>query len=164
MDYNWNDQNNQSGNGSDRWNRWDSNASHSSYYNQPTHRPYGRGFMTASLICGFLSITVGLIGIALPLGALGVLFALLAYRRGKRMESACKVGLVLSSIGSILGIVLLLLARFVAPYILQEQMKDEVYRKQFEYVYNSMLRDGLGMEFEEYLEYMEDLYGISFEK
>ena len=41
MDYNRNGQNNQNNRNNDQWDRWNSNASNSSYYNQPTHRPYG---------------------------------------------------------------------------------------------------------------------------
>lgn len=148
----------------EQWDRWNSNSSHNSYYTQPTHRPYGQAFTTASLILGFLSVTVGWIGLALPLGALGVLFALLTYRRKKPMSGPAKTGLILSCAGGILGAALLLLARFAAPYLLQQQLKDEAYRQQFEAIYNAVLRDSLGMDFEDYLDYMADTYGVSFEE
>ena len=79
----------------DGWDRWNSNASNSSYYNQPTHSPYkGRGFEYASFICGLISITAACTGIfSIPIGALGVLFAVLTYRAGKKMKPECRAGI-----------------------------------------------------------------------
>ena len=63
MDNNWNGNNGQR-------DRWNSSASNSSYYNQPTHRPYGQTFSIASAICGLLSMTTSCtIILSLPLGA-----------------------------------------------------------------------------------------------
>ena len=56
-----------------QWDRWNSNASNSSYYNQPTHRPYNQGFAIASLVLGLLSVTLGCCGLSIPLGAMGIL-------------------------------------------------------------------------------------------
>ncbi len=158
MDEGQNDWRNQGGD-QNQWDRWNSNSSHSSYYTQPTHRPYGQAFMIASMILGLLSVTVGWVGIALPLGALGLLFALLTYRRGKPMHGTAKTALILCTVGSVLGAALLLFARFAAPYLLRQQLQDEAYRQQFEAMYNSMLREPLGMELDDYLK----IYGISFE-
>ena len=58
MDNNWNGNNGQQ-------DRWNSNASNSSYYNQPTHRPYGQTFSIASAICGLLAMTTSCTIIAL---------------------------------------------------------------------------------------------------
>ena len=75
---NWNDHNGQR-------DRWNSSSSDSSYYNQPTHRPYGQAFSVASAVCGLLSMTTSCtIVLSLPLGALGILFAVLAHRAKKK--------------------------------------------------------------------------------
>ena len=149
MDYNRNNQN-----GSDQWDRWNSNSAHNSYYNQPTHRPYGQAFTIASLVLGLLSVTVGCCGISLPLGALGILFALLVRRKGRRMGSTAKAGLILSIIGFIMGILLTVYAFVSIPLLMQ----NDAYRERF----NAYFRAGTGMDFEEYLEYIQNYYGITF--
>ena len=103
MDYNRNDQNNRSG-GNDQWDRWNSNSSNSSYYNQPTHEPYGLRFSYASCALGLLSISLGCCGLSLPLGALGMVFALLVYRKGQRLNNTARLGLIMSSTGFAFGI------------------------------------------------------------
>lgn len=89
------------------WDRWDSNASHSSYYNQPTHPVYDQGFAMAALILGLLSFTSACCGFSLPFGALGVLFVVLCKRKGKPLNSACKTGLILSILGILSQVFLL---------------------------------------------------------
>lgn len=81
------------------WDHWNSNASHNSYYNQPTHTPYDQAFSIASVVMGLLSVTLGCCVFSLPLGALGILFALLCYRKGKQLNSNCRLGILLSTIG-----------------------------------------------------------------
>lgn len=159
MDYNGNNQN-----GSNQWDRWNSNSSHSSYYNQPTHKPYGQAFAIASLVCGLLSITVGLCGIALPLGALGIIFAVFVRRKGKRTNSIAQTGLILSSIGMTLGSLFLVLYLLFMPLILKQQLSDETTRQQTEIMYNSLLKDSMGMEFDEYLDYIGNFYNITFDE
>lgn len=152
MDYNRGDRDNRYDD--ENWDRWNSNSSHSSYYNQPTHRPYGQAFTIASLILGLLSVTVGCCGISLPLGALGILFALLVRRKGKRMEGTARTGLILSIIGFITGILLTVYAFISIPFLMQ----NDAYREQF----NIYFRAGTGMDFEEYLDYIQNYYGITF--
>lgn len=159
MDYNRNNQN-----GDNQWDRWNSNASHSSYYNQPTHKPYGQAFTIASLVCGLLSITIGFCGLALPLGALGILFALLTYRKGKRMDGTGLSGLITSSLGCALGVLIIVfvfLSQRFMPLLLRQELQDDTTRQQMEYMYDSLFRDSLGMEFEEYL---ENFYNITIDE
>lgn len=85
------------------WDKWDSNASKSSYYNQPTHPPYDQSFSVASLICGFLSVTLSCCYLSLPFGAMGILFAFLCSRRKKALNSNCRLGLCLSIFGCFYG-------------------------------------------------------------
>ena len=105
------------------WDKWDSNASHSSYYNQPTHTPYDQGFSIASVICGLLSITFGCCSLSLPLGAMGILFAVLCSRKSRPLNNNCRMGLSLSIFGCIYGTVSLiyLIARYIKdPSIIQQ--------------------------------------------
>lgn len=159
MDYNGNNQN-----GSDQWDRWNSNSSHSSYYNQPTHRPYGQTFAIASLVCGLLSVTVGFCGIALPLGALGIIFAVLVRRKGKKTNSTAQTGLILSSTGVGLGSLILLLYLIFMPMMLKQQLSNESTRQQMESMYNSLWKNSFDMEFEEYLDYISNFYNITIDE
>lgn len=143
MDYQQNNRNNEN-NG---WDRWNSNASNSSYYNQPTHTPYDQGFSIASLVMGILSITLGCCGVSLPFGALGILFAILCYRRGKSLNSNARFGLFLSIIGCIYGIVMIVYTFFVRiPALLQ----DPAYLNQMNQLYQTLF----GMDFQEYMQYL----------
>lgn len=134
---NWNRDNQQ-------MDRWNSNASNSSYYNQPTHRPYGQGFLIASMICGALSVTACCTGIvSLPLGALGILFALLTCRRGKKMSGTALTGIVLSAMGIITGISMTIYSFWTLP----EMMQDPVFRRQVDSISEQMY----GMDFAEFM-------------
>lgn len=149
MDYNQN-----SGNRDNGYDRWNSSASNSSYYNQPTHRPYGQGFTIASFVCGILSITACCTGIlSLPLGALGILFAVLVYRKGKQLNSACTLGIVLSCSGIVIGLAMIAYSFFMLPVFL----KNEAFRSQFDGLTQQMY----GMDFEEFL---KEYYGYTIEK
>ena len=151
MDYNHNNQNQQNNNG--QWDRWNSNASNSSYYNQPTHRPYGQGFMIASGICGLMSVTACCTGIlSLPLGALGILFAALTYRKGKKMNSACLIGVVSSCLGIVSAVVLMINTFTMLPTLVE----NDAFRSQLDEVTQVMY----GMDFKTF---MEEFYGYSFE-
>lgn len=127
-----------------QWDRWNSNASNSSYYNQPTHKPYGQGFTMASVACGILSITTCCTGILpLPLGALGILFAVLVYRKGKKMNSACVMGITTSCLGIAVGVMMTVYSFAMLPFFL----KDEAFRSQLDTLTQQMS----GMDFEEFL-------------
>ena len=143
MDYRQNNRNNEN-NG---WDRWNSNASNSSYYNQPTHTPYDQGFSIASLVMGILSITLGCCGVSIPFGALGILFAVLCYRRGKSLNSNARFGLCISVAGCIYGIVMLVYTFVVRiPALLQ----DPAYLNQMNQLYQTLF----GMDFQEYMQYL----------
>lgn len=141
------DHNNRESNNHDdqQWDRWNSNASHSSYYNQPTHRPYGQRFAIASGVCGILSLsTCCFVFFSLPLAALGVLFAALAWRRGKKMSNACVAGALFSGIGLACAVTVLVYSLAMLPVFL----KNEAFRGQFD----RMTEQIYGMDFTEYLE------------
>lgn len=142
MDYNQNEQNN-----------WNSSAADNSYYNQPTHRPYGQGFMIASMVCGALSVTACCTGLlSLPLGALGILFALLTYRRGKKMSGSTLTGIVLSCMGIFTGVAMIIYSFSMLPTM----MKDPAFRNQVDYMTEQMY----GMDFAEFI---EEYYGYDID-
>lgn len=146
MDHNQND------NG---WDKWNSNASNNSYYNQPTHSPYkGRGFEYASLICGLISVTAVCTGLlSLPLGALSILFAILTYRAGKKMSSVSKMGIWLSCFGIGFSIITVIFTFATLP----SRLKDETFRGQLDAIYEQTF----GMDFDEF---MEEYYGVTFDQ
>ena len=152
MDYNQNGNNQNRNNG--QWDRWNSNASNSSYYNQPTHRPYGQSFSIAAAVCGLLSMmTCFTIVLSVPLGALGILFAVLAHRKGKRMNNTCTTGLIFSCVGLVSALLMILYTFVMLPTL----MKNEVFRNQLD----TMSRQMYGVDF---TELMEEYYGYSFEE
>lgn len=113
------------------WDKWDSNASHSSYYNQPTHTPYDQGFSIASIVCGMLSITLGCCSLSLPLGAMGILFAVLCRRRNRPLNGNCRMGLYLSVFGCIYGAVNLV-------YQVLRSLNDPVFMQQMQLIYDQI--------------------------
>lgn len=156
MDGNWNQRNNRSDDS--QWDRWNSNASNSSYYNQPVHKPYGQGFSMASFILGVLSVTIGCCGISLPLGALGIFFALLVYRKGKKLNSTAKSGLVLSSIGAVLGVFLIIYSVLTLPSLMNQL------REQIDQAESSSMPDAYTEFLNRYYELLSDYYGIPVEE
>ena len=144
MDYNQN--------GGNQWDKWNSNASHSSYYQQPVREPRGQGFTMASLTCGILSVTLCCTGVlSLPLGALGILFAVLVYRKGQQLNTPCILGIISSCLGIGIGIFLTVYSFVMLPAL----MKNEAFRNQI----NTMSEQLYGMDFEEL---MEEFYGYTF--
>ena len=92
------------------------NRSNSSYYNQPVHKPQGQAFSTAALVCGIVSVTTCCaVVISLPLGALGLIFAHLARRQGKPVNSTCLLGQVCSWVGLVCAGALLIYSLAMLP-------------------------------------------------
>lgn len=150
MSYNQNNPNRDDG----QWDRWNSNASNSSYYNQPTHRPYGERFAIASGICGILSLSsCCFLLFSLPLAALGLLFAVLSYRSGRKMSTPCFTGILFSSLGLTCAVVLCIYSLAMMPVFL----KNEVFRSRFDAVTEQVY----GMDF---AEFMEKYYGYTIEE
>ena len=137
----------------EEWDKWNSNASNSSYYNQPTHRPYGQTFSIASAVCGLLSMTTSCtIILSLPLGALGILFAVLAHRTKKKMNSTCVTGIALSCVGLTTAISMIVYSFVMLPSLMQ----NDAFRNQV----NAVSRQLYGVDFDEF---MEETYGYSFD-
>lgn len=119
---------------------------------QPQQRPAPKkknAFSIASLVCGIISIVVCCCGfLSLPMGALSVLFALLARRQGKAMDGMCIAGIVTSVVGMIGGIIFLIFT-FGSTYA---TMNDPAYRDE---LYDTMEE----MYGEEMTDYIFEFYG-----
>lgn len=118
-------------------NRQDS--SDSPYYNQPVHSPYlNERFALASMACGtaamFLSCAFTL---SIALSCLGFLFAVLAYRKGRKKSPYLKNGILLCSLGMLTGI-LGGLAFFIM--VLPELMKNSFYSQQLSFLINYFMQ------------------------
>ncbi|MCM1551493.1 MAG: hypothetical protein NC092_02240 [Butyrivibrio sp.] len=93
-------------------------------------------FSIASLVCGILSITLCCSGIlSLPLGGLGILFAILTKRMGKAMPSMSATGLVLSCSGFFLG--MLMCVYLIYGLITDPELRD-AFEDSYEYYYNEL--------------------------
>lgn len=104
------------------------------------------GFSIASMICGIASIILCCTGIlSLPMGALGIIFAILTRRVGKGMPSMSIAGLWTSIVGMVFGIGMLVYTFSLLPSMLN----DPYFRNQLDYTYEQMY----GMDFEEFWEY-----------
>lgn len=128
-----------------------SNSSNNPYHNQPTYNPYRKeAFAVASLVLGSISLLSACTFILpIPLGALGILFAVMAYRKGKKTHYMASAGTVLSCIGIFATILLFASYLMMMPTLL----KSETFRKQLDSTSEQMY----GKDFQEMV---EDLYGI----
>ena len=105
-------------------------------------------FAVASMVCGILSVTLCCTGIlALPLGALGILFAVLSKRLDTPLTPFSITGIILSSIGLLLGIIICV-CMLIEPVAGSEYQKDVPdnnhffdYDKEYENFYNYGFED-----------------------
>ncbi len=123
-------------------------------YYRSSPNPYQKNmFAVASLMLGIFSVTSCCTGIlSLPVGALGILFAILTYRKGKSLPPLSIVGIVFSAIG-ILTSVFMIVYTFVA---LPALMENDAFREQM----NAVSEQMYGIEFDEL---MEEAYGYELE-
>lgn len=138
-------------------NRWNTSPNDSSYYNQPTHKPYGQSFATASNVCGILSLaTCQIPFLAIPLGALGLFFASFVYRKHKpevasdgsliKKKSKMPMGFVLSLAGLVISCIMTVYVIVNLPELVQEVMQDEALMQQLD----AMTQSLYGMDFSEF--------------
>lgn len=91
-------------------------------------------FSVASMACGIASITLCCTGVLpLPLGGLGILFAILTKRMGKAMPSTSITGLILSCVGIFLGI---LACVYMFYMIMTDPELRDAFEDSYEYYYN----------------------------
>lgn len=129
------------------------NYNRNSEYNSPK-TPQRNSFGIASMACGICSLllTCCLGPIAIALGALGILFSLLPYRRGEKRDSMSTTGIVLSCVGMVLG----LLSSVIVMVSVIISFDDPSFRRELDSAYERIY----GQDFEEY---MENNFGIDIE-
>ncbi len=131
-------------------NNWNQTNQSQNSYNDPAGRSIN-GFAIASLIIGIASIILCCFGIfSLPLGSLGILFAILSRRKGKGMPGMSIGGICTSIIGMIFGILVLIYFIFIAVLV---ENPDSWY------LLDPLYQQTYGMDFEEFMEY----YGYPLE-
>lgn len=115
---------------------------------QNTAKP--SGFSIAALVFGILSMVTLCTGLLpIPLGALDILFAILTYRRGKKLPSLSITGLCLSCVGMIFGIALYTYTAVTVMPLLE----NPEYRKELNTYYESILGISLDELLGEYGDY-----------
>lgn len=91
-------------------------------------------FSVASFVCGIVSITLCCTGVlSLPLGGLGILFAILTKRMGKAMPSMSITGLLLSCVGVFLGILICIYTFYM---IMTDPEFRDAFEDSYEYYYD----------------------------
>jgi hypothetical protein len=126
------------------------------YYSQDDYTPEQpeklNPFSVASLICGIASITLCCTGVlSLPLGALGVLFAILAKRMGKSMSPLSITGIVLSCTGMVFGLIMCI-------YVVYLVLTDADYRRAFEDSYDQYYNEDFDEDYDDYFDQYFDQY------
>ena len=107
--------------------------------NQPYKRP--NGFAVASLVFGIISLSLCITGIlGIPAGALSILFAALSKRKGEALSGICIVGIVISALGMLLGLLIIAYTIFLLFY-------DPAFKEQI----NLLMQQMYGVSLEEFL-------------
>lgn len=103
-------------------------------YNQNTPDNKPNPFSIASMICGITSIVLCCTGVlSLPLGALGILFAILTKRLGKPLPFHSITGVTTSCIGILLGLIMLIYTLFL---ISTDPEYQKLFQNTYEYYYD----------------------------
>ena len=111
-------------------------------------------FPIASLILGILALlSICTALLPLPLGAAGILFAVLSHRKGRQLDTMALTGIVTSIAGMAMSMVLIIMSFMMLPAML----RDEAYREQLNATAESMY----GISFDEM---MEEGYGIDLDE
>lgn len=110
-------------------------------YNQISPNNQLNSFAAASLFCGAASLLLCCTGLlSIPIGALGILFAILSKRLDKPMHYMSKTGIALSSAGIILGLLILAYTIFL---IATDPQYQQMYLNTLQY-YNQIY-EGYGL-------------------
>lgn len=125
-----------------------------SYQYESPYQKYGtpnsNGMVIASLVMGILSVVVICCGFSWTFGALGILFAILSRKNGP-MEPQAKIGLGLSIAGTIIGIVILLVA-ILGNSTYYSNFMEEYERFYNEYEDRGSFNSQTPFDFDDYLE------------
>lgn len=130
------------------------------YYNQGNVPPKNN-FANASLILGICSLVLLCTGIfSIPLGALGILFAVLSRRAGK-MNPGAKTGCILSLAGLLSGLFITLFAYFSFIFTtIYDYMEKNPDNYDSNAIMDELLENLYGTDYKNFL---ENTYGIDYE-
>lgn len=123
-------------------------------YRQTSPAARRNPFTIASLVLGVCSLlTVCTAVLPLPLGALGVLFAILSYRKGRRMDTMAVTGLATSCLGLAFSIVIYGTVLSMLPAMMRDPQYREMLNRYSESMYG-----------ESYDDLFERAYGIDLDE
>lgn len=125
------------------------------YYYQPYRTEQKNTFATVAMILGIVSLcSLVTIYLALPIGALAILFVILSKRRGNKMAVQAVIGLSTSLTSVIISGFILLTSLLFFFQLMDPKNRDSA---------NSLFQSTYGMDFDEYmqgyLEQIEQSYG-----
>lgn len=128
-------------------------------------------FVIASLVCGICSVVLCCTGIlSVPLGALGILFTILACQKGKSMSPMSITGLVLSIIGLVLGLIMsvYVMAVYLSAFAYGNAVEDgnncyDYYDNYDDYDFNDHYDDDYNDDYNDYYDDYYDYYRDYFD-
>lgn len=137
----------------------------------PYTPPKPNTFATLSLVLGIASLALLCTGIfPIPLGALGILFAILS-RRGKKLEGSAIGGCISSAIGLGLGLIMTIMVYVMMifgavnsimenpeslsadPDVLTDQLMESIYGEDYKEIFEQY-----GIDYDEMMEQMNGIY------
>lgn len=111
-------------------------------------------FTIASLILGICSlVTICTAVLPLPLGALGILFAILSYRKGRRMDTLAITGIATSCAGLLFSLIFIGMALGMMPAMLRDPEYRDMLNRYSESMYG-----------QSYDDLFENAYGIDLDE
>ncbi len=128
------------------------NQSSGNYY--PPYEPEPKNnFAIASMVLGVVSLlSICTFFLPLPLGALGILFAILGKRHKKQLTVPAITGIATSAISVMISTAFIVLSVFFTFNMLKPENKPSL---------NNMFEKTYGIDFDEY---MEKFYGMDFDE
>lgn len=125
------------------------------YYYQPCRSEQKNAFATAAMVLGIISLcSLVTIYLALPVGALSILFVILSRRRGSRMATQALIGLSTSVTSMIISGFILITSVIFFIQAMNPENRDSI---------NRLFESSYGYDFDEYmqnyLDKIEQTYG-----
>lgn len=122
-------------------------------YRQPSPVTRRNPFTIASLVLGICSLlTICTAILPLPLGALGIIFAILSYRKGRHMDGMAITGVATSCVGLIFSLIMFGITFAMMPSMLRDQEYRDMLNRYSESVYG-----------QSYDDLFENTYGIDLD-
>lgn len=123
-------------------------------YRQYSPAPRRNPFTIASMVLGVCSLlTICTAILPLPLGALGILFAVLSYRKGKHMDTMAITGIATSCAGLLFSLFLFGVMFAMMPAMLRNPEYRDMLNRYSESIYG-----------QSYDELFENAYGIDLDE